>query len=161
MLLIQATAVGSGRRDVGGGSGGGGERVQGGATRREAALSLVRESETFRSLEGALAERGRHLAGMEEQVGGRRGGARGGGGGGWWKLVRCFLRWMGLSRGVTLVFFVQDVAGCLCWRCVCIGTPLAVHFCVLFFLCVCLVGECSTAPLGVDGCSGPPRHLCR
>lgn len=46
------------------GGGGGGGRV----SRRQAALSVVRQSEGFRSLEGVLVERRRYLKEMEAQV---------------------------------------------------------------------------------------------
>lgn len=115
-LPIQVTGVGSGllRGGSGGsgggggggrGSGGSGEGVHRGVSRREAALSLVRDSETFRSLEGALTARGRHLAGMEEQVG--RWGAREG----WEGSVLLGCEGWGEGGGLSCVACV-----CWCWK---------------------------------------------
>eukprot|EP00903_Cladosiphon_okamuranus_P020406 g18726.t1 len=49
------------------GGGGGGGSGGGGVSRRDAALSLVRQGVEFQSLEGVLAERRRYLKGMEAQ----------------------------------------------------------------------------------------------
>jgi len=55
--------------NVGGGGGGGVGGAGGGVSRRQAALSLVRQMEGFESLEAILTERQRYLKGMEAKVG--------------------------------------------------------------------------------------------